>query len=156
MAYYDALIAAWNGAQQPPAGVTGTALTAGMTTAQKLAAVNAWTVGGAPTPMVVPTYVIFNLIDDAEWAAVGTSPNGSAKQQVVRDILSMGTVDASPGTNIRARLQAIFTNALAPLTRAALVAEAAKYDASPTPWWKANGYTSPFNLTGDIAKAGLT
>ena len=47
MAWYTALINAWNGATQPPAGVTGTALTGGMSTAQKLAAVNAWTVVGS-------------------------------------------------------------------------------------------------------------
>ena len=56
MGDYGALIAAWNSATQPPTGVTGTALTSGMTTAQKLAAVNGWTVPG-PNVDVQPAQV---------------------------------------------------------------------------------------------------
>ena len=47
MAQYTNLIAAWNGATQPPTGVTGSPLLGGDTTAQKLAKVQAWTVTGA-------------------------------------------------------------------------------------------------------------
>jgi hypothetical protein len=43
MSYYDPLITAWPPGPLP-SGVTGTALAAGMTAAQKLAAINAWTV----------------------------------------------------------------------------------------------------------------
>ena len=41
MAYYDALIAAWNSATQPPAGVTGAPLQAGDTTQGKIDKINA-------------------------------------------------------------------------------------------------------------------
>ncbi len=149
MAYYDALIAAWNGATQPPAGATGTPITGGMTTQQKLDAVNGWTVAGPATQMIIPTYIIYNAIDPAEFLSLS-----AGNQQLVRDILSMGTVDVSVGTSVRNRLLALF--GVATTTRANLVAKAKDYDATPVPWWKANGYTSPFNLTGDIKKAGLT
>ncbi|MFZ1109847.1 MAG: hypothetical protein WAN43_16050 [Rhodomicrobium sp.] len=71
MAYYTALITAWNGATQPPAGVTGTGLTGAMTTAQKLAAVNAWTITGAvPTSFYVTGAQIANCINWTEFAAL--------------------------------------------------------------------------------------
>ena len=56
MGTYTALAAAWNSSTQPPTGVTGTALT-GLTTAQKIAAVNAWTVKSAPIDVEVSTVV---------------------------------------------------------------------------------------------------
>jgi hypothetical protein len=73
MAYYDAMIAKW------------ATLNPG-TTAAKLAALNAATATGAAIPMVIPTYKIYNLIDPTEFAALT-----AANQQLVRDILGMGT-----------------------------------------------------------------
>lgn len=71
MAYYSALIAAWNGATQPPAGVTGAALTGGMSTAQKIAAVNAWTIAGSvPTSFYVTGVQLLNCINWAEFNAL--------------------------------------------------------------------------------------
>ena len=67
MAYYTALIAAWNSGTQPPAGVTGTALTA-LTTAQKVAAVNGWKIT-VPLPCIIPSYSIYNVIVPAEFTA---------------------------------------------------------------------------------------
>jgi hypothetical protein len=67
MAYYDALVAAWNNVTQPPPGVTGTGLT-GLTTANKLAAVNAWTVtGSVPTTLFVTGNQILNCINFSEF-----------------------------------------------------------------------------------------
>jgi hypothetical protein len=143
---YTALIAAWNSATQPPAGITGAALT-GLTTAQKLAAVKAWTTAGAAIAMVIPTYKIYNVIDTTEFSALSAT-----NQQLVRDILGMGTVDASPGTSIRTRILAIFGAATA--TRAALTALAAPFDTPTVKWADKNGYA---DLTlNDIAAAGLT
>lgn len=116
MAYYDALITKW------------ATLTPG-TTAAKLAQINALTVAGQAISMVIPTYKIYNLIDAAEFGALT-----AANQQLVRDILNMGTVDGSPGTAIRARLVSIFTNG-GP-TRVALAALAALYDTPAIPWWQ--------------------
>src|SRR5690348_11439794 len=141
MAYYDALVAKW-------ATLTGT-------TAQKLAAVNAATVNGAPLPMIVPTYQIYNAIVGSEFAALT-----AANQQLVRDILSMGSVDASPGTQVRARIVAIFPNTTQ--TFANLSAIAAAYDTPQIPWWQATvaqgggGLTSPVNGNDLVAAGGLT
>lgn len=143
---YGILIAAWNSAQQPPAGVTGQALT-GLTTTQKLAAVLAWTTTGAAIPLVIPTYRIYNVIDPAEFSALT-----AANQQLVRDILAMGTVDASPGTSIRTRMLALFGAGTA--TRAALTAIAAPFDAPTVNWAAKNGYAGI--TMNDVAAAGLS
>lgn len=143
---YSVLIAAWNSAQQPPAGVTGQALT-GLTTANKLAAVLAWTTTGAAVPMIVPTYKIYNVIDTTEFSALS-----AANQQLVRDILGMGTVDASSGTSIRTRMLALF--AAGSTTRTALTALAAPYDAPTVNWAVKNGYAGI--TLNDVAAAGLS
>ena len=146
MAYYDALIAAWN-AGGVPSGASGTAIVGGMTTDQKMAAVNSWTVSGPTNLVVVSTYKIFNAMDPTEFAALTT-----AQQTRVRDILSMGTVDGSAGTHVNAVLTAVFgagTN-----TRANLVALANTFKTT-VPWWRANGYGRQFD-TGDIAAAGVS
>lgn len=135
MAYYDALVTKW-----------GT-LTPG-TTANKLAQVNAATANGTATPMIVPTYKIYNLIVSSEFVALSAS-----NQQLIRDILGMGTVDASPGTSVRARIIALFPNGTATFT--ALSALAATFDTPQVSWWSANGYPRAFDL-GDIAAAGLS
>jgi hypothetical protein len=116
MAYYDALISKW-------ATLNGT-------TAQKLSAINALTVNGAAIPMVVPTYRIYNLIAPSEFGALT-----AANQQLIRDILGMGVVDASPGTSVRARVIAIFPSNTA--TFASLSALAATFDTPQVLWWQA-------------------
>lgn len=142
---YSALQTAWNSGTQPPAGITGTALT-GMTTANKLAAVLAWTTTGAAIQMIVPTYKIYNLIDLTEFTALST-----ANQQLVRDILGMGTVDGSAGTSVRSRLVAIFPSGI---TRTALNALAATYDSPTVNWAVKNGYAGI--TMNDVAAAGLS
>jgi hypothetical protein len=67
---YAPLIAAWNNATQPPPGITGTALTA-LTTAQKIAAVNAWTItGSVPTVLSMYGAQALNCINYAEFKAL--------------------------------------------------------------------------------------
>lgn len=145
MAELDTLIAVWN-TTSLPANVTGTALAGGDTAAQKITKINGWTVATPAQPMIIPTYMIYNLIDPGEWSSVS-----AANQQVVRDIIGMGTVDASPGTPIRARLAAIFPIATFPVTRAALNALAASYD-TPTrqPWYNAPVSQSGAGLNGTL------
>lgn len=144
MSRYDALIAKW------------ATLTPG-TTDQKLTQVNGLTVNGTATPMIVPTYRIYNIIDPTEFSALT-----AANQQLVRDILGMGTVDGSPGTSVRSRMLAIFTVGSSPITHAALVALAAAYDTPPMPWWQGavaqggGGLTSPVNGADLVAAGGLT
>ncbi len=87
MAIYTALIAVWNGVTQPPAGVTGTGLTGGMTTQQKIDAVNGWTiVGSVPTNFNVTGAQLANCINWAELAALTDAQR--------KDVL---TLIASPG-----------------------------------------------------------
>lgn len=134
MAYYDAMIAKW-------ATLSGT-------TAQKLAAINALTVAGPAVPMVIPTYTIYNLIVASEFAALS-----AANQQLIRDILNMGTVDASPGTQVRSMIVARFPNGTSTFT--ALAALAAKYDAPQIPWWQGSLASGGGGLTGPISGGDL-
>lgn len=136
MAYYDALITKWS------------TLTPG-TTSAKLAQINAITVAGPAVPMIIPTYRIYNVIDPTEFGAL-TAGN----QQLVRDILNMGTVDGSPGTAIRARMVALFSNASGP-TRLALAAIAATFDAPQIPWWQATVVQGGGELRGPVALSDL-
>lgn len=134
MAYYDLFITKWN--------------TLSGSTTSKLAQVNSATVSGPSTPMIIPTYKIYNVIDTTEFTALS-----AANQQLVRDILGMGTVDGSAGTSIRNRMLAIFGAGTA--TRTALTALASVYDSPSVPWWQANGYLRPFDM-GDVTAAGLS
>jgi hypothetical protein len=141
MAFYDALVAKW------------ATLTPG-TTAQKLAEIRAAvvTVSVPAIAMVVPTYQIYNLIDASEFGALSAT-----LQQHVRDILGMGTVDASPGTAVRARISSIFAGAAGPNTRAALTALAVTFDTptQSTPWWQTVGYTHNVTLDDLVLAGGL-
>lgn len=118
MAYYDALVTKW-GTLSPG------------TTDAKLAQINAITVAGPVPAVIVPAYKIYNAIDPTEFVALT-----AGQQQRVRDILSMGTVDASSGTNVRAVLVSIFSNASGP-TRIAFAAFLASIETVALPWWQA-------------------
>lgn len=69
MVYYDALISKW-----------ATLTSSGTTAAEQ---VNAMTVTGPAVPTIIPTYRIYNLIVDSEFAALG--------EQLIRNILGLGT-----------------------------------------------------------------
>jgi hypothetical protein len=141
VAYYDALIAKWATA---PAG----------TTDSKLTWINAQTVNGTATKMVVPTYDIYNLIVRSEFNALQT-----ADQQSVRDIISMGTVDASANTEVRKKMLAMFPNGTATFTALANLAKT--FDTPQVPWWGApvakggGGLSSPVSQE-DLNAAGLS
>lgn len=152
MAFYDALIAAWNGATQPPVGVTGAALTS-LTTAQKIAAVNGWTMKGSPTKAILAPSAILNAIVFADLAAL------TQLQVSQLTLLLAGTsIDASVGTSIRAGIQALFAGKTQ--TLANLGALVAPFDSGPTiSWCKANGYPEAQSGGGgltaiDLASAG--
>ena len=85
MAYYDALIAAWNNPTQPPPGVTGAPLTSGMTTQKKLDTVNAWTVTGAiPASFYTDGAEVLNALVWTEFKTLT-----AAQQQNVLNMLSI-------------------------------------------------------------------
>lgn len=132
MPYYDAMIAKWPTLQPG-------------TTAEKLVEINAATATGPAIPMVIPTYKIYNLINPAEFNAL-TAPN----QQLVRDILGMGTVDCSAGTFIRSRIIGMFPNGTATFTSLAGLAN--EFDKPVVNWCGANGY--PMAQSGNVG--GLT
>lgn len=148
MAYYDALIAAWNGATQPPTGVTGTALTGGMTTAQKLAAVNGWRVAGPNAIVTLSSSRIINSIAPADFAAL-TQLEVSKITMLITGV----TIDVSQGTNNRANFLQVFTGKTQ--TIANLSALVAPLDNPAIPWTTANGYPPSLNLN-DASAAGLS
>lgn len=150
MAYYDAFIAAWNNSTQPPPGVTGTALTGGMSTEIKLGHVNAWTVtGSVPSSFYVTGADLFNCIDKTEFNAL------TAAQQ--SNLLLMCAVpgpllggSAETDHLAAGMVLTYFTNLSGP-TIANLTALA---QATAQPWWQFAGYPRPFDL-GDCAAAGV-
>jgi len=99
MAYYDALISAWNSATHPPTGVTGSGLVAGDTTAQKCAKINGWKMTGPETSQTVPAWQIYDQIVLTEYDALT-----AANQAIVNNILAMGNVNCASGSNARRRL----------------------------------------------------
>lgn len=147
MAYFDSLIAAWNNPTQPPPGVTGSAITGGMTTAQKLAVVNGWQVVGAAKPMLITPAKILNACTAADLAALTTN-----QLQLLQLLLSGTEVDASSGTALRAAIIAIFSGKPSFTSLSAL---AALYDSPKVSWWQANGLSSPVSKD-DAQAAGLS
>lgn len=145
MSYYTALTTAWNGGTQPPAGVTGTALT-GLTTAQKLAAVNAWTVV-APQKAILSPSQILNAIVFADLAGL-TQLNVSQ----LTLLLAGSSIDASANTPIRLGIQALFAGKTT--TLANLGALVAPFDNATALWTAANGY--PTLNANDATAAGLS
>ncbi len=146
MAYYDAFIAGWNSVTQPPAGVTGTGLTGGMTTAQKLAALNAWTVVHPTTALVTPTQLL-NSIVAADFAGLGVQ--GLSQLQI---LMTSTQVDISFGSQIRSILSTLFSGKVTTLANITVLA--APFDNATMPWWRSVGYVRQFDM-GDVAAAGV-
>lgn len=150
MTDYTALITAWNGATQPPTGVTGTALTGGMTTVQKLAAVNAWNVTGAvPTSFFVTGDQLLNCINYAEFKALAATDQNN----ILAICRTPGNLLGGSG-NTAFIVDGIIIDKFpgAGPTIAALTALA---KTTTRPWWQSNGYPRAFDL-GDVAAAGLS
>lgn len=134
MAYYDALIAKWG--------------TLSGTTQAKLTTINALTVNGTAQPAIIPTYKIYNAIVPADFTSLT-----AANQQLIRDIFGMGTVDASPGTNVRTVVQNIFTGKAT--TLANLGALVAPFDTPQIPWWQATVAQGGGGLSSPVAPVDL-
>lgn len=150
MAYYTALITGWNGATQPPTGVTGTAITGGMTTGQKLAAVNGWTVTGiVPTTFFTSGDKILNCIN---WTEFNTL---TAQQQsnVLAMCNNLGQLLGGSGNTTH--LVAGMIIAYFPAAGVTITALTALAQSTTLPWWQTNSYPRAFDL-GDISAAGLS
>lgn len=149
MAYYTALITAWNGATQPPTGVTGTALT-GLSTANKLIAVNGWTVTGTiPTTIMVSGSQIANCIDKTEFIALTAQ-----KQSNILALCNSPGLLLAGSANTSHLLVGLLLDAFTG-GGATITALTALATSSVQPWWQANGYPRAFDM-GDVTTAGLS
>jgi hypothetical protein len=155
MSTYTALIAAWNSVTQPPAGVTGVGLSSSMTTAQKLTAIDGWTVPtGVPLKAIFSPSVILNAIVPADLASLTAT-----QVSFLTLVLQGSTVDGSAGTTVRAAIQNIFTGKTTTLSN--LGALVAPFDNPTMPWWEATvaqgggGLSSPVS-NNDLVATGLT
>jgi hypothetical protein len=151
VAYYTNLINAWNSATQPPTGVTGTGLT-GLTTANKLIAINGWTVIGTATKAILSPSAILNAIVFSDLAALT-----QLQVSQLTLLLAGSSVDASVGTSIRAGIQALFAGKTQTLTN--LGALVAPFDSPAVPWWQASsggGLNGPISQPDLTAAGGLT
>jgi hypothetical protein len=141
MAYYTALITEW---------AVITAANPTHTTAQKLADLAAVTVtGSVPTLFNESGQAIFSCINYTEYAALT-----AAQQATIMAICQMANVTSGSASNLGAGgfFTSIFTNLSGP-TITALIALA---QATPQPWWQANGYPAPINANDLVAAGNLT
>jgi hypothetical protein len=154
VAYYDALIAAWNSVTQPPTGVTGQGLLAGDTTAQKCTKINGWTMNGTAAPMLIAATQLYNLVVPSEFDALS-----AANQALCRDLFELPQVDCSPNTSARTRINQLF--AVATTTRQNFITYAKTFDAPTQDWCFVNNYpthgpSGPGNISvSDANNAGL-
>lgn len=150
MAYYTNLINAWNNATQPPPGVTGTGLT-GLTTANKLLAINAWTVtGSVPTSFSTTGSAVLNCINWAEFAAL------TATEQA--NVLALCNCPGPlvSGSAVLSKILPGMLVAYFPAAGPTITALTALAQAAVQQWWAANGYSSPINQSDLTAAGGLT
>lgn len=151
MAYYTALIAAWNGATQPPTGVVGTPLT-GLTTANKIIAINGWTVTGTiPTTAFITGVQLANCIDITEFNAL------TAVQQ--SNILTLcnqtgGLLGGSANTShlLVGMVLAYFTNHSGPtiVNLTALANSLVEF------WWQTSVVQGGGGLSGPVSQSDVT
>ncbi len=153
MAYYTAFINAWNTSSSGgglPASTTGTSLV-GLTTANKLAAINAWSFTGAvPGTIYVTGAQIANCINWTEFAALTATQQSNLLQMFgIQGPLLGGSANTSH--LLAGMILAYFTNLAGP-TIAALTALS---QATVQPWWQSAGYPRAFDL-GDCTAAGVS
>ncbi len=151
MAYYDALKTEW-------AALSGT-------TAAKLAAINAMTVAGPKQDVSVSSVVAYLALNAkfANLQSYAASPPTGAQAAAVTAAKEFLAILSTPVSTFQMSIASIystistFLNALAAdpasgITAADVTALLAM-TATTIPWWKANGYTSPFTQA-DLDAAG--
>lgn len=155
MAYYDALAALW------------ATLSSADTTAQKLATVNAMTVPGNPVDVPISAVVgylgLSGKLLTLEAYAAGPPPGSQPAPIAAAKLFAamFGSSNAPPFqmsqpavySAIDAYLNALTSDVNTGIAAADVTALLALAGGPPVPWWKANGYTSPFN-ENDLAAAG--
>lgn len=135
MAYYTALANEW-------ATLTGT-------TAQKLAAINALTVTGVvPSTFYVTGAQILNCTNYGEFKLLTAAQQSSWLQLCA----TQGSIQGGASSFAGGMAVAFFTNLSGPT----ITAMTALAQAIVTPWWQANGYTSPIGPNDLVAAGNLT
>ncbi len=165
---YAALAAAWNAATMPPDGVTGATLS-GLTTEQKIAAVNAWTVAGPTRDVPVRTvagYLLANLkmaplLNYVDSPPVGANPSAHLVAQNL--IAALTRVSQPPDFNVSdpdilaaltSAVETMISDPACGLTAddaAALLA----LGQTKIPWWQSIGLSSPISAPDLEAAGGL-
>lgn len=151
MAYYTALIAAWN-TGTVPVGVVGSALT-GQSTAQKIININAWTL----TATIPPSYTITgaqisSCIKWSEFAALTAAQQSLVMQLCAIPTLSVGSSAAEIALLADGMIIAFFPAGGATITALSALAPSAQ------PWVTASGgggLSSPVSIN-DTTAAGLS
>jgi hypothetical protein len=157
VAYYDALIAAWNNPTQPPPGVTGTGLAAGMSSETKLGHVNAWTITGAiPASFTATGVDIMNCIDYAEFKALTPVD----KQTNILQLCSVTGPQLGGSANVSHMLPGMVVDYFGTSSKTIAALTAFSKTATQT-WCKVNGYPENPNGGGgltmiDVQAAGLS
>ena len=154
MAYYSALITAWNLSSASsgalPSGVTGTSLF-GLTTAQKIAAINAWTItGSVPTTLYVTGNQVANCIVWSEFAALT-----AAQQQNILLMLSIEGLLLGGSSNLTELPNGMMLAAFGAgtQTRANLIALA---QGTVQPWWQVPVASGGGGLNGVVSQTDVT
>lgn len=162
MAYYTALAVAWS-AGTVPSGVTGNALT-GLSTANKLAAINAWTVPG-PNMDVGAGQVLGYLALQGKWTPLQTyASTGTGQATAILAAKELVALLSSPAfSTFQMSISAVYMAVAGFL--AALAADSGSgiltadvnallsLAATTTLWWSSIGLTSPIS-SSDLAAAG--
>lgn len=148
--YYTALRAAWNAPITPPPPVQGPAFTLQMTTAQKIVAINQWTVqtGQFSSRITVPAWQLYSAIVPAEFQKLN-----SQQQQYIRDILLLGTIELTNGSSARNVLAQFMPPPSITSYNIALLCKAA--DIPTMPWWIAPVQIGGGGLTAPVAQSDL-
>lgn len=151
MAYYDALIAAWNSSIQPPAGVTGTGLSSAQATATKLININGWTVTGTvPTSFLTTGSALTACINFAEFNTLT-----AAQQSNVLALCNTPGNLLGGSTNAGLLTGGMFITYFSTPASPTIAKLTALAKAVTQSWAQANGYNYASSIQGGINSGDL-
>lgn len=150
MAYYTALISAWNSSIQPPTGVTGTGLSSAQSTLTKLSNVNAWTVtGSVPTSFLTSGDQLANCINFAEFNTLT-----AAQQSNIMALCNNKGPLLGGSTNVGLLTGGMFVTYFSTPSSPTIAKLTALAQAVTQSWAQANGY--PYDGThGNLSGSDL-
>lgn len=152
MAYYTALIAAWN-TGTVPVGVVGTALT-GQTTAQKIININAWTLTATiPAAYTITSAQIASCIKWSEFAALTAAQQTQVQALLaIQGPISVGSSAAELALYCDGLIVAVFGSGSATVANLSALAPAAQAWVTASVGGGLNGLVS----LADTQAAGLS